>query len=261
VEAEGRPLAPANCADCGLLIPTQVPTELEPWPEREGVPRLASINNFGYGGSNAHVIMEEYRAGQSTLQTEHATNGNGVANGYSDVVTNGDANGNGNGASNGHHSATSSEAGDAARSRVFVLSAKEERAARLMTTNLRDYLLSAKPEDENDFLDNLAYTLNHRRSKFPWVATFAGQSIEGLAKVIDSGKVKPAKTSKSPRLGFVYTGQGAQWWAMGRELIDVYPAYKSALLDCDAELKKLGTAWSVIGMSPWSEDWLILYLD
>lgn len=258
MEAEGRSLAPANCADCGVLIPAQVPTELEPWPEREGVPRLASINNFGYGGSNAHVIMEEYRASQSTLQTEHAANGNGVANGHSNVVANGNANGNGNGASNGHHSATSSEAGDAAHSRVFVLSAKEERAAQLMTSNLRGYLLSVKPKDENDFLDNLAYTLNHRRSRFPWVATLAGQSIEDLVKAIDSGKIKPAKTSKSPRLGFVYTGQGAQWWAMGRELIDVYPAYKSALLDCDAELKKLGTTWSVIGMSPWSKDGLTL---
>ncbi|KAK0717837.1 thiolase-like protein [Lasiosphaeria miniovina] len=33
------------------------------------------------------------------------------------------------------------------------------------------------------------------------------------------------------------------WWAVGRELIEPYPAFKAALLDCDAHLKKLGAKW------------------
>ncbi|KAL6694280.1 hypothetical protein J3F84DRAFT_395947 [Trichoderma pleuroticola] len=40
----------------------QVPTEVIPWPKLPaGVPRRASVNSFGFGGSNAHVILEEYR--------------------------------------------------------------------------------------------------------------------------------------------------------------------------------------------------------
>jgi acyl transferase domain-containing protein len=36
-----------------------VPTELLPWPNLpHGVPRRASINSFGFGGSNAHAIIE-----------------------------------------------------------------------------------------------------------------------------------------------------------------------------------------------------------
>lgn len=38
----------------------QVPTTVRPWPKR-GATRRASINNFGFGGANAHVILEEYR--------------------------------------------------------------------------------------------------------------------------------------------------------------------------------------------------------
>jgi hypothetical protein len=34
---------------------------------------------------------------------------------------------------------------------------------------------------------------------------------------------------------------------MGRELVDVYPVFKAALMDCDTELKKLGTIWNMIG--------------
>ncbi|KAF7902550.1 hypothetical protein EAF00_002453 [Botryotinia globosa] len=42
----------------------QVPTVLAPWPEDK--PMRASINNFGYGGSNTHPVME--RAPSSRLQ-------------------------------------------------------------------------------------------------------------------------------------------------------------------------------------------------
>lgn len=232
----------------------KVPTELESWPGKEGV-RRASINNFGYGGSNAHVIMEDYASFLSTKAVKAVTNGssngksatNGTCNGTNGTngTTNGTSNGKTNGV-NGHHSVASSEAGDGPRSRVFILSAKDEKVAEAMVENLKNHLLKAKPDDENEFLDNLAYTLGQRRSLLPWVTTLAADSIDGIIRTIESGKVKPIKSKSPPRLGFVYTGQGAQWWAMGRELIDVYPVFKTALLECDALLKKLGAKWNMI---------------
>ncbi|KAK4034496.1 polyketide synthase [Parachaetomium inaequale] len=227
----------------------KVPTSLESWPEQEGV-RRASINNFGYGGSNAHVIMESLdsfvASSSNSLRLAAPTNGNG--NG----VTNGHANGT-NGHVNGHSRKDSGvdmeTETDSMRSRVFLLSGKDERATQAMAENLKNHLLTINTADEDTFLDNLAYTLGHRRSHFPWISTFTGSSIAGLVKTIESGRVKPVKKTASTtslRLGFVYTGQGAQWWAMGRELIDVYPVFKAALLDCDAQLKKLGAKWNMI---------------
>ncbi len=165
---------------------------------------------------------------------------------------NGHANGlTGTNGTNGHANGLSKRNSDAAhllRSRVFVLSGKDERATRAMADNLKQHLLKTKTAEDTSLLDNLAYTLGHRRSLFPWISTFAAADISSLVKTIESGKVKPVKKGDSPRLGFVYTGQGAQWWAMGRELIDVYPVFKAALLDCNVELKKLGAKWNIIGM-------------
>ncbi|MGX7673966.1 beta-ketoacyl synthase N-terminal-like domain-containing protein [Plantactinospora sp. DSM 117369] len=39
--------------------PVRLPTELEPWPERDGV-RRCGVSAFGLGGTNAHVVLEEY---------------------------------------------------------------------------------------------------------------------------------------------------------------------------------------------------------
>jgi acyl transferase domain-containing protein len=179
-------------------------------------------------------------------------NGNGAVNGHSSLtLTNGHANGHANSHANGHsrRDSDASLAEDGMRSRVFVLSAKDERATKAMADNLKEHLSTLKTADENAYLDNLAYTLCHRRSVFPWISTFSATDVASLVKTLDSGKVKPIKrgTPQAPRLGFVYTGQGAQWWAMGRELIDVYPVFKATLLDCDVQLKKLGAKWNMIG--------------
>ncbi len=49
--------------------PFRIVTEPEPWPEDDARPRRAAISAFGFGGNNAHLLVEAYRPGTTS---EHA---------------------------------------------------------------------------------------------------------------------------------------------------------------------------------------------
>lgn len=125
-----------------------------------------------------------------------------------------------------------------------MLSAKDEHAAKAMVSNLRDHLIDAS--DSLSYQNDLAYTLGERRSAFPWVAATSASSLSELVRLIDAGKMKPRRRNDTPRLGFVFTGQGAQWWAMGRELISAYPVFRETLVEAERYLREFGATWSLM---------------
>ncbi|WYZ36244.1 hypothetical protein EsH8_XI_000127 [Colletotrichum jinshuiense] len=218
----------------------KVATELEDWPNAPGGLMRASINNFGYGGSNAHVIVDHHDA--SSLQTHGKVTGNGnYGNG-----TNGTPNGYANSV-NGHVSSSYDE------TKLLLLSAKDEQACRQMVSNIKGYLenpdYTERGQALSTLLDNLVYTLGQRRTLFPWVAAHPipfNQGVGEVIKALDTPKFRPTRTTRQPRIGMVFTGQGAQWYAMGRELITTYPAFKDSLEEADAFVRELGADWSLM---------------
>ncbi|KAK7959439.1 Compactin diketide synthase [Apiospora aurea] len=211
----------------------RVPTAPLPWPQDKLL--RASINNFGYGGTNGHLILEPYPS-PSALQN----GSNGLGNGYNGVH-NGVTNGNGiaNGSSNGTHNGNGHA--DTTRSQVFLLSAKDSVACQTMMDVFATHVEKTEPS-----VEDLAYTLANRRSIHSWVTAVRAQTIEELAKRLRDPLVKPSSTSKRPRLAFVFNGQGAQWHAMGRELIDAYPVFGQSVREADKALREYGASWSLI---------------
>ncbi|ANN16014.1 polyketide synthase [Amycolatopsis orientalis] len=53
-------------------LPLRVPTEMVPFPEFAG-PRRAGVNSFGFGGTNAHAILEQWTASEPPAETEAET--------------------------------------------------------------------------------------------------------------------------------------------------------------------------------------------
>lgn len=96
---------------------------------------------------------------------------------------------------------------------------------------------------------DLAFTLAQRRSKLEWRAVALASSIKELITALESEDIHLSRGLKVPSLGFVFTGQGAQWPAMGLELLD-YPVFASAMEQADACLRSLGAEWSLLGEYP-----------
>jgi acyl transferase domain-containing protein len=201
-----------------------VPTAPTPWPQDKLL--RASVNNFGYGGTNAHVILDASPADTASYNSNGIANGNGHANG------NGVADGNGH--ANGHQTD---------QSFVYLLSAKDSVACGTMMRQFADHIVQSQPKPAD-----LAFTLTERRSKHSWVAAVRAKNIEELAERLSSPAQKPLSASKLPRLGFVFNGQGAQWHAMGRELIEAYPVFGQGIRKADDILREYGAEWSLKGV-------------
>jgi hybrid polyketide synthase / nonribosomal peptide synthetase ACE1 len=72
-------------------------------------------------------------------------------------------------------------------------------------------------------LRDLAWTLSVKRSKFAFRCSFSAATVEGLRSKIDeyltADADKGSNPTESARVLGVFTGQGAQWASMGRDLM------------------------------------------
>lgn len=151
---------------------------------------------------------------------------------------------NGSGGTNGYH--------EEANQRLFVWSSADKGGIQRLLKAYQNWYKtlpqSGHTLSDQKLLGNLAHTLNNHRSHLPWrsYATLSSLAdIEGLEQKLSD----PVKASSTPlRLGFVFTGQGAQWFAMGRELLS-FPTFKDELEAASVYIGNLGCQWSVIGMA------------
>ncbi|EED13647.1 polyketide synthase, putative [Talaromyces stipitatus ATCC 10500] len=269
----------------------KVVTEMTPWPTNRL--RRVSINSFGYGGANAHCILDhpsvvipgyELRglpyayekmsisSPLRTVQSNGEKNGNGHwnrhNNGRLNNHSNGCANGHPNGHANGHSNSHAEHNGhdtyngrlpsftwcqpakirqiEQAGARKFILltmSAHDEAALKMK--------LSAVPELlKQYYIADLLYTLACRKSSFSRRA-FAIADSQTVLDELDSNLVRTGKAPSSPpqRIGFVFTGQGAQWPEMGAKLLNEFSVFRSAIQYLDLVLSKLQRrpSWSIEG--------------
>ncbi|KAH6628919.1 hypothetical protein F5144DRAFT_655621 [Chaetomium tenue] len=199
--------------------PLEVPTAAVPWPPlAEGSPRRASVNSFGFGGANTHVILESH------TPSEHPP-----------------------------HAASWT---DASSTLPFVFSASSEAALQRSLVSYQDYLAN-KPGVN---LSNLSWTLRARRSALPVKvaisASNVGQLQNKIQEKLSSLESAPgsaigirSKTGERKILG-VFTGQGAQWATMGKQLIDTIPRARDLANKLDGALQALPhpykPSWSIL---------------
>ncbi|CRK37551.1 hypothetical protein BN1708_007417, partial [Verticillium longisporum] len=178
------------------------------------------VNSFGFGGSNAHVVLEAaetfiqdegYRKTFKTLQDQpkpYTSNQN---------VPRKD------------------------RLRILTFSANDRetlpRNVKVVLDYLRDPYVNAR-------VDDVAYTLSDRRTHHFHRGFVVAESLDFDPSKIITGKQK----AQPPRIGFVFTGQGAQWPQMGKSLIENIPLARSVIDDLDSALQTLPNApeWTLL---------------
>ncbi|KFX95549.1 hypothetical protein O988_05747, partial [Pseudogymnoascus sp. VKM F-3808] len=232
----------------------KVPTEPVPWPT-EGL-RRASINSFGFGGTNCHAIVDDalHYLERRGLRGNHTTSARPMMGGAQRSMLLGHGKMDGIEEEDTMLSVSASATSTlSSRPRIFKISANEEKLALTLARSFAEHLSTIPPPTNitdttttTTYLDNLAYTLHTRRTPLPWTIAVVASSVCELATKLSSPSIKPTlRLGASPKLGFVFTGQGAQWPRMGRELM-AYPVFKDVMSKADTILHSLGARWSLL---------------
>ena len=180
-----------------------------PWPST--AKRRASVNSFGFGGANAHVVLDG--ADNSPHTSSYLQK---ISNNFFDLDED------------------DSQTTDI-KPTVLVFSANNEESLKGNIDSLAAHLMS--PAVSVDMGD-LAYTLSERRSRHYHRAFAVTRSANSFPKDgIIFGKAK----SSPPKIGFVFTGQGAQWSQMGLDLVNTFPTAKKVIQRLDDALQDLPT--------------------
>lgn len=168
--------------------------------------------------------------------------------------------------SNGHNNDHDEDVGQR-KSEPFVFFGRDEQSCQRMIAGTKAYIEQQQQQHGHQSLNvtrlmrDLSFTLNLHRTRFSsgWISTqivpYTNRDLTLAIQSLDSStsagpQLKPVRLeTRSPmqplRIGMVFTGQGAQWHAMARELIDVYPVFRATLDEAERYVQEFGAAWSL----------------
>lgn len=220
----------ANPAIDLAALGIRVPTETVVWESHS--PRLAGINGFGYGGTNAHIIMEEAPASVAEVFSNKPSAVRVSVRSINPAQR-----------STGDSIAPTPPV-------LLPISARSPAALKQTASQLAEWL---SKDGLNYHLAEVAGYLAHRRSHLDYRAAacandHAGmidqlQLLAGETEADSNSEVTAVQLAQGPV--FVCCGQGPQWWAMGRGLLKYSPVFRTVLMRCDAEFSQYAD-WSLM---------------
>lgn len=181
-------------------LPVTVPTSASEWKTPEGKPRVAGLSSFGFSGTNSHMIIAEAPVRKAQEVKFERT------------------------------------------SQLFTISAKTESALRDSAKRLESYL----EQNPTASLADVTYSLNTGRSHFPYRLAITTSSLqqtrEKLSAWLHTGESNGVLTTRTEQTGkpevvFLFTGQGAQYPGMARQLYESQPTFKKMMDKCDEILR------------------------
>ena len=179
--------------------PFYVNTTLSEW-KTDGTPRRAGVSSLGVGGTNAHVIVEE------APTTQRVNN-------------------------------------EIERPKhLLTLSAKNKKALQELAKRYHNFFASHSGVS----LADVCFTANTGRVHFDHRLAVVAESTAQLQETLGAfvaGKPTAGRVSgqvssnNSPKIAFLFTGQGSQYVGMGRQLYETQPTFRQTLDQCDRILR------------------------
>lgn len=179
-----------------------IPATGRPFPDGER--RIAGVNSFGFGGTNAHVVLAEPPVREENPRKSGST------------------------------------------PILVPISARSEDALVAVAGQLADHLVEHPEITTTDLGHTLARRRTHLNHRHTVVADSVAEVCTQLRALADVGQVATERIgAAAPKLAFVCTGMGPQWWGMCRGLLDVYPVFTESIRRTDRELSR-HTDWSLL---------------
>lgn len=175
-----------------------VVTTLKEWPAHEG-PKRAGVSSFGYGGTVAHMVLEEAPATaiRRAAKTEHS---------------------------------------EAQGPLIFPLSGNTDESVIQYATRLQEYLDSAPTVSIGGVAKTLGLGREHMGHRTAVTATNY-EELRRELQVVASGTEPdkaPVAASEPHHAVWVFSGHGSQWSGMGQDLLANDRAFQEAIRVIDA---------------------------
>lgn len=132
-----------------------------------------------------------------------------------------------------------------ARRRLFLLSASDESSLEIFIGRLQSFLQDRGDDASDEWVGNLAFTLKEQHEQYTCREMVVAESISTLKTALSS-RPQVRKTSTKPTIGFIFTGQGAHWIGMGKELL-TYPVFRQSMQNMNDYIGQLGAPYDIIG--------------
>ncbi len=185
-------------------IPVRVVDRHTPWP-KNGRLRRAGISSFGFVGTNAHLILEEPPVSEPVAPSSDRA----------------------------WH--------------TLPLSAHSADALRALVRRYQAWIRAGLPGgDAGDVatdvpLADVCATAATGRRHFEFRTAACGRDLteldDRLSEVHDDDAIE--RVRKDTRVVFLYTGQGSQYFGMGRQLYQTQPVFRAALDRCEASYREI----------------------